>query len=116
VRIRHKRDESGTFPVIDESQLFYVVGDGELGDSYTHALPKADWEPVPTETWRDVTGECDMVDQPAKDCYPYSQIFEHEGRGFLKVGKGYRLRKVDLNHGIERVGRDYAFIVEKREP
>jgi hypothetical protein len=69
------------------------------------------YEPIPTSTWRDVTSECEVIGH---------DIIDNSVKGGAYIrhcfySDNYRIRKVDLNHGIERVGRDAAFIVEKKD-
>jgi hypothetical protein len=88
---------------------FYLFTDGSwcTSDSY---------EPVPTETWRDVTGECEVF---------RGDDIKH-GDVFVIGEEGYRLRKVQLMQpegavvkadgifGTQFLITD-AFIVEKRD-
>jgi hypothetical protein len=91
------------WPVLEESDSYYIV----KTSSNVEAMPKSDWEPVPTETWRDVTAECVV-----RYCH-----IEHDGSDIGSScyidGPAYRLRKVQLcKHG----DYEHAFIIEKREP
>ncbi len=63
------------------------------------------WVPEPTEpseTWRDVTGECEVMDD-ARMCH---------GMFYVNGNCGYRIRKVRATFPLP----GHAFIVEKREP
>lgn len=77
-----------------------------------------DYEPIPSETWRDVTGECvTEVQGRGKNSSPYIEEGEfvlHNGHKLAKLicGGTHRLRKVQLrSYELTR----WAFIVEKRD-
>lgn len=104
MKVRHKSKLlSNILTVLEESASYYIVV-GPQGEG-TVAVEKASWEPIPTETWRDVTAECEVkgVD-----------LFYHGG---LVVAEHYRLRKVPVfDEGGQNLLNRWAFIVEKREP
>jgi hypothetical protein len=58
MKVRHKRnsnDERYHREVVDRYGPYYICKDVNIGPLV--ALPVEDYEPVPSETWRDVTGE-----------------------------------------------------------
>jgi hypothetical protein len=109
MKVRHKRGHE-VYEVVDQSPRYYVGQNYSLSGSATFALPKSDYEPLPTETWRDVTEEIGESEH---------YTLWHGGHLVLNVEKGYRLRKVRLcwRESLDAHDRgDYqdAFIVEKR--
>ena len=77
----------------------------------------ADWEPLPTDRWQDVTGECEI----------YQEMICNGGGDDLFVPTnnasklGYRLRKVQVdavpytvNDGPTRYITHWAFLVERK--
>lgn len=60
MRIRCKHGYQHTHDVIEESPSFYIV----KHDGVHVMLRKDTYEPVPTERWVDVTGECDLESSP----------------------------------------------------
>jgi hypothetical protein len=109
-QVRHKRlSDKGDYrwELLHKLGPYFICIPRESGPPV--ALHQDDYEEVPTETWRDMTGECEIRD--------LVEIY-HNG---LRVvwANGYRLRKVQIQNGW----RDEihpriidAFIVEKREP
>jgi hypothetical protein len=115
--------------VLEESPRFFLIHWGEeMPLLYTDAWLKADCVIHPTETWRDVTGECEVQ--------PNGEIWHKHKNGCVTNATyysvfsdpaGYRLRKVQVMQpegavvkadgmfGTQCLVTD-AFIVEKREP
>jgi hypothetical protein len=93
---------------------FYLFTDGTwcTSDSY---------EPIPTETWRDVSSECEFS---ARTDFPLGgYALKHNGTIISTNGSHYRLRKMVLferrpnppfTNFYDAIERE-AFIVEKRE-
>jgi hypothetical protein len=128
MKVRHKQSRKDAFQywdVIEESPNFYIVRNGlyKPGEEQRLVLfSKNDYEPVPTETWRDVTGEMKVTDTwPSK--YGHSNAIADDDDYVLWIPatqhervKQYRLRKVRLCDGSSAPCTEvYAFIVEKRE-
>jgi hypothetical protein len=123
MRVRHKWGQlPGEHEVLEESENFYILTDYCL-------LRKRDYEPIPTETWRDVTGECEF--SCPQDCH--ISLWHSIGAGrydvIARINNGndlYRLRKVQLMQpegatvkeggifGTQFLIKE-AFIVEKRD-
>jgi hypothetical protein len=70
------------------------------------------FEPVPTETWRDVTGEC--IVQDGWEGGP-KEVLTCDLDPVARIEPGYRLRKVPT-HDLYMTDHKMAFIIEKREP
>ena len=100
-------------------------GDGRFGYCYTRkdsrdgqwsVFTKEEWEPVPEERWRDVTGEWTDLNGVShyRDAI-FCQLVD--GNGCIQPG--YKLRKVPVSFtgpGVEfGCQKGYAFIIEKRE-
>jgi hypothetical protein len=68
----------------------------------------AEWD-KPAETWRDVSRECEIVDDHG------SIIITHKGVNVMYHALGYRVRKVTLYAGYCSPTQVDAFIIEKRE-
>jgi len=69
--------------------------------------------------WVDVTAECDLLN--GIDGQPHRIVRESMAYGVGYVVQGYRLRKVQLwdlsGQGVASdIPRQWAFIVERREP
>lgn len=125
MKVRHKQHYPGmVWECEGETPNFYV---GKLTDSWqsTELLPKESYEPVPTETWRDISSEC--VEQGAAVRHEYTQEDGQAISMLCTPQGGYRLRKVqaiilgpDSFIRVQKPGqmliRQDAFIVEKREP
>jgi hypothetical protein len=116
VRVRHKlKMLTNILTVLEESASYYIVV-GPQGEG-TMAVEKASWEPIPTETWRDVTGECRYLgasEERHGDCIAHSEA--NSIASVCRVYNGYRLRKVQLMTGTDfSASRQWAFIIEKRE-
>jgi hypothetical protein len=113
MKVRHKRHLGPHYEVVEESPSYYVVSDGWKTPTIERLLPKSDYEPIPTETWRDVTGECEVQEGARGGVRIVHGMFYVEGNG------GYRLRKVRIKEGQVDDNtwiNATAFIVEKREP
>lgn len=84
--------------------------DANTREQWLAGLPKAEWEPVPTDHWQDVTGECEVEWDGAKLRYP-------DGRE-NELPLNYRLRKVQFEwfHGVPLgdAQAGWAFIVERK--
>jgi hypothetical protein len=115
MKVRHKQNicsvPTTIYDVLEESAHFYIVYQGVgAGQMLMHALPKADYEPVPTETWRDVTAECEW-DGRDMFCGLNFIVAKHDASS-----DRYRLRKVVIETGAQgEPPYRYAFIVQKRE-
>ena len=92
-----------TYDVIEESARFYIAR--SVGNAEPVVLKKKDYEPVPTETWRDVTGGC-SADYINDEGWHFS-----ENGKYVWPGGGYRLRKVQFHNRIDAWG----FIIERKE-
>jgi hypothetical protein len=125
MKVRNKHESvAKVYTVQAETEKFYVTDHVGL-DGYFIALQKCYYEPVPTETWRDVTGECDTSAAGMwikhDDLVLYCPCHKESNEG------GYRLRKVQLWKQKEQpwpsmtaqfpIQYDLvdAFIVEKKE-
>jgi hypothetical protein len=114
VKVRHKkRVELPHLEVIEETEKHYIVGAHRPGHSvFADVVSKLHYEPVPTETWRDVTGECGLGADEV--------TLWHEGKGIIARSLGYRIRKVQVCREGGFMDCDkcnmWAFKVEKREP
>lgn len=123
MKVRHKDDPTGfTYLVVDESPCFYI---GQvLNHGENHALLKSQYEPIPEETWRDVTENC------VPDRNGFIRDVKHDVLICREEGKGYRFHKVMLwkspTSAVKREDYDNlvlagfrgvdAFIIEKKEP
>lgn len=67
------------------------------------AIP-TDYEPVPEETWRDVTAECDMLKDNVRVWHGEDCVIDPRF--------GYRLKKIDKDEMF--VSPRAAFIIERR--
>jgi hypothetical protein len=129
MKVRHKQSRKDAFQywdVIEESQNFYIVRNGlyKPGEEQRLVLfSKNDYEPVPTETWRDVTGECNITHDKWPPEKQFGEGIAHNGMVLYEPTHwvpqdGYRLRKVHLLKHVYpggcQTGQD-AFIIEKKE-
>ena len=106
--------------VIDMGDDYYKEAIGALPGAWQIYL-KSSWEPVPTETWRDVTAECEWDGN-----YTIAHRNGHKMLGDVVVAaaNGYRLRKVQLYdkkghdtvHHIDFYESVDAFIIERKDP
>lgn len=110
MKVRRNHTVGGTeWVVVEDSPTFYI-GHIEVGDGCPvelKLLRKSEYEPIPTETWRDVTSDCDYTEAGWQ--------ISKSNNGYFNwpcIPDGYRLRKV---HFHEMTGNDYAFKVEKRD-
>jgi hypothetical protein len=99
------RRKNGCFPeathnVVEESEHYYICNATPF-DNYV--LRKDDCEPIPTETWRDVTGECEIQNGRLV-----------HGMYFVENNPDYRRRKVPT-HDLYMTNHQMAFIIEKRD-
>jgi hypothetical protein len=88
--------------MLGEGGEYYLFTDGKWGSARCY-------EPVPTETWRDVTSECEFSERTDMPLGGYA--LKHNGTIISLSGSHYRLRKERVTRGHENV---YAFIVEKK--
>jgi hypothetical protein len=86
-------------------------------DGTTLLFSENHWEPVPSETWRDVTGECEYLAEG-----PDHLLGLWHGRTIV-CPPAYRARKVQASRALDdddlRIGEEevcWHFIIEKREP
>ncbi len=102
MRIRHKisRDE------IDGCE---PCSGGFVNHTLRAVFPVSEFEEVVKETWRDVTGECEVDKEWIGS--GSSTILHNKDKNVFYKPNGYRLRKVNL-YGPNSC----AFIIEKREP
>ena len=118
MQVRHKKSGMIISPVIDAGS-YYIFEANTFSASTAlvdsrYALPKEHYEEVPTETWRDVTGEVELMSD---------QHWHHGDWSYMAVPTGYRLRKVDVVFtppgSVFETGKmleiRHAFIVEKKE-
>jgi hypothetical protein len=118
MRIRRKHNYGGvTYKLIEESKNYYVCCVGGDTPDETSSFPKEYYEPVQTETWRDVTGECEYLAEGPD----HLQGLWH-GRTIV-CPPAYRARKVQASRALDDddIGRGeeevcWHFIIEKREP
>jgi hypothetical protein len=127
VKVRHKLiKEKYELVVVEESPSYYIVvgpqGEGAI------AVEKHCYEPIPTETWRDVTSDCEAHNNGTQlDYFVHGEpghygIIRVMGNDNQRDGSflPYRLRKVSVcrEGGFTDCGKCnmFAFIVEKREP
>jgi hypothetical protein len=97
--------------VVHENAKFYIGRpDGEPcnGDAL-YAFHKTDFEPIPTETWRDVSDDC-LTDLQGALCYAPQFL---EKRLANPLPDGFRLVKKPLVN-LEFLPK-YAFFIEKRD-
>jgi hypothetical protein len=123
MKVRHKGtvakhgDKAADYDVLEESPSYYIVRWDHAPEGMPpHFVSKADYEPVPTETWRDVSSDCDYTEAGWQISKSNNGYFN-----WPHIPDGYRLRKVKVNRGFVPeegcvMNGDYAFIVEKREP
>jgi hypothetical protein len=110
MRIRHRTDHRHTYKLIEESEHFYICCIGGDTPNDHSSFSKKYYEPVPTETWRDVTDECEFRYRVKNNTAGY-ELYVNGAREFFE--DVYRVRKVQLcKHG----DYEHAFIIEKREP
>lgn len=96
------------FEVVEESPNFYIVHGDEL--TGLEPVPKRYWEPVPADTWLDITGECVNHNDPS--------ILHQNGAFICELPRGYRFQKVNLlnpGDGLGTYRGQWAFIVERKE-
>jgi hypothetical protein len=101
MKVRHKVtgvEMEVMTPGAEKTQYYFGAG---------AILEKESWVPVPTETWRDVTSECDVQ----ANC----QLVHDDGVSIAQVtAKPYRLRLVPT-HDLYMTNHPMAIIVEKRD-
>lgn len=111
MKVRHKVHHSNQHTVLEESSSYYICDLAPQPPSCHTMLSKAEYEPVPTEHWQDVTGECEVGD---------AGIFVKHRRDvpvrITPAGEdiGYRLRKVQVNLNHYRDEQQCAFLVERK--
>jgi hypothetical protein len=112
MKVRRKK---GCFPeathdVVEESEHYYICNATPF-DNYV--LRKDDCEEVLTETWRDVTGECEWSEWSNQIAHRVSEAKSY----WVEPSNGYRLRKVHGQFGLGEHNKftGTAFIVEKRD-
>ncbi len=115
MKVRYKYGHTDSHEVLDESKDYYLI---KLNG--VQALPKADYVVVPTETWRDVTGECVFSPDHVQGEEEGRILHKRPGGGDVVVighgptimWDGYRLRKVEnLYNDLHQT----YFIVERKE-
>jgi hypothetical protein len=89
----------------DAQGIRYYALNGLTGFHWERCL-----EPIPTETWRDVTAECEFAPMYADGTTGTLWHTPDGGRYNVLKRPEFRLRKV--TDGV----LDAAFIIEKREP
>lgn len=99
------------FDVIEESPSFYIAKRIVPQEYEPEVLEKADYEPVPEKTWRDVTAE--LVEW-GKD----QQTFQHNTLCVLGIlVDGYRIRTVQRYEYPTKICTPTdVVIIEKEEP
>lgn len=103
MKVRRKCNVDGShmvYDILEESPSYYIVRD------YPQLLSKTDYEPVPEETWRDVTAECSEK---------ANSKWLHDGDLVMfPYQPNYRLRKVDIRSYDDPYHPKWAFIVERK--
>ena len=98
MKVRHKVVRDLHWSVVDEGRDYFIVST----DVATWALPKSQYEPIPTDRWQDVTGRLVEGTMTAGQCwvhYPYLGPSGGSGMSETVIAplpEGYRLRKVQL--------------------
>lgn len=110
MKVRHKKTKQAEFvsDVVSASGIGMVVY-LFMGGTWGYA---SDYEPLPTETWRNVTDDCGFVEgQGERDG------IKHFGpsNAVCMIYAGYRFRKVRVYSPFESDPKD-VFIIEQREP
>ena len=109
MKVWHKDKHYIVGEVFQESPSHYLVYlPNTESDSPLYAYPKTTFEPVPTDRWQDVTGECSVkLDGPVMQRGLY-----HDGRQL--DSDIYRLRKVQMWEELQRSTKEWAFLVERK--
>ena len=120
MKVRHKVVRDLHWSVVDEGRDYFIVST----DVATWALPKSQYEPIPTDCWQDVTGECETAEYDSDG--PRCRLTHKDGLNLEQVGyplsrpapyrvkhEHYRLRKVQFDVPCKPDG-GWAFIVERK--
>ena len=112
MKVRHKDKHYIVGEVFQESPSHYLVYlPNTESDSPLYAYPKTTFEPVPTDRWQDVTGECEVVEGVSGQ--QYVNHGDHHF-GVVNYTPYYRLRKVQMWEELQRSTEEWAFRVERK--
>jgi hypothetical protein len=107
MKVRHKGNHNAQHDCVGEGRwltrgddMWIIQTESGLG-----MIPKEYFEPVPAETWHDVTAEVETHGL-------FHEFLNHNGEAFC-LGSRYRLRKVKAARVCESRLSD-VFIVEKK--
>ena len=115
MKVRHQVVRDLHWSVVDEGRDYFIVST----DGATWALPKSQYEPIPTDRWQDVTGECE-VDYPMSGGTAIHNTGANcPSRIYLQAPQGYRLRKVQTAVWSDEQHRyvsdpKWVFLVERK--
>jgi hypothetical protein len=110
MKVRHKQHIKTEYEVIEESPSYYIAWIITEGVKWGPTMcKKEEFEPIPTETWRDVSDDC-LTDLQGALCYAPQFL---EKRLANPLPDGFRLVKKPLVN-LEFLPK-YAFFIEKRD-